>query len=108
MWAAWKTTLHAHQLTLEREQRATGEWGDIFGSAATAITIHGITADTSTPGTLLTPDTLAFLQASAAAITPSGDFALQALKCHLNNMYNTATNSGLNLFRITYTTTREY
>ena len=32
-WETWKTTFRLHQFTLEREQRATGEWVDVFGSA---------------------------------------------------------------------------
>ena len=108
-------TFRAHQLTLKRKQRATGEWGDVFGSAAAAITIHGITAATATPGALLTPDTLAFHAASAAATTPTGDFAVQALDSQLDRMDDVATNSGLTLFqltnanaRLTATTTRQY
>ena len=31
-WTAWKTAFRAHQLTLEHEQRATGERGDVFGT----------------------------------------------------------------------------
>ena len=70
-WTAWKTTFCSHHLTLEREQRATGERGDVFGSASAAISIHSITAATATPGALLTPDSLAFHVASATATTPA-------------------------------------
>ena len=85
-WAAWKTTFRSHQLTLEREQRATGERGDVFGRAAATITSHGITAATATVGALITPNTLAFHAASTTATTPTGDFALQALDSHLDRM----------------------
>ena len=85
-WEAWSTTFRAHQLMLEREQRATLERGDVFGSAAAAITIRGITTTTATPGALLTPDTLAYHAASAAAYQPAGEFALQALDGHLDRM----------------------
>ena len=60
MWDTWKTTFRSHQLTIQREQRMIGERGGVFGSAAAAILIHGITAATETPGALLTPDSLAF------------------------------------------------
>ena len=36
-WTAWKTAFCAHQLTLEREQQATGERGDVFGNASAAL-----------------------------------------------------------------------
>ena len=114
-WDAWKTTFRANQLTLEREQRATGERGDDFGSAAAAINIHGITASTATPGALLTPDTLAHHTASAAAYQPAGEFALQALDIHLDQMSDAATNSGVTLHqltnasaRLTSATTKQY
>ena len=68
---------------------------------AAAITIHGITAATSTPGALLTPDTLAFLAALATATTPAGNFAPQALDGHLDRMADAVTNSGLKLFQLT-------
>ena len=42
-WDAWRTTFRSQQLTLERKQCAAGERGDIFGSTAAAITIHGLT-----------------------------------------------------------------
>ena len=50
-WAAWKTTFRSHQLTLKREQRATGERGDVFGSASAATAILVITYATARPGT---------------------------------------------------------
>ena len=84
MWDAWRATFRAHQLTLKRKQRATGERGGVFGSAATAINIHSITASMATPGALLTPDTLAHHAASAAAYQPAGEFSLQALDVHLS------------------------
>ena len=83
-WDAWRTTFRAHQLTIERKQCAEGERGDVFGSTAAAITIHGITATTATPGALLTPNTLAYHVASAAAYQPAREFALQALDGHLD------------------------
>ena len=100
-WAAWNTTFCSHQLTLEREKRATGERGGVFGSAAATISIHGITAATATTGALITPDALVFLAASGTATTPAGDFALQALNGHLDQMADAATNSGLTLFQLT-------
>ena len=114
-WAAWKTTFRAHQLTIEREQRTKGERVDIFGSAAAAITTHGITAATATSGDLLTPDTLTFHAALATATTPTGDFALQSLDGHLDRMADATMNSGLILFqltdanvRLTSTTSKKY
>ena len=75
--------------------------GDVFGSAAAGITIHGITSATAIPGALLTPNTLAFHAASSTATTPARDFALQALDGHLDWMSDSATNSGLTLFQLT-------
>ena len=73
----------------------------VFGSAAASINIHGITTSTATPGALLTPDTLAHHAASAAAYQPSGEFALQVLDGHLDQMADAATNSGLALHKLT-------
>ena len=108
-------TFRSHQITLEREQRATGERGDVFIRSAAAISIHGITAATATPGALLTPDLLAFHAVPGTATTPAGDFALQALNNHLDRMADVATNSGLTLFqlanasmRLTATTSKQY
>ena len=75
--------------------------GGVFNSAAAAINIHGITASTATLGALLTPDTLAHHAASAAAYQPAGEFALQVLDAHLNQMADAATNSGLTLHKLT-------
>ena len=72
-WDAWRTTFRAHQLTLESKHRATGERGDVFVSAAAAITIHGITTTTATPGALITPNILAHHAASEAAYQPAGE-----------------------------------
>ena len=105
-WDVWRTTFCAHQITLEREQRATGEREDFFVSAAVAITIHGITATTATPSALLTPDTLAHHAGSAAAYQPAGEFALQVVDSHLDRMDDVATNSGLTLHQITDANTR--
>ena len=63
-WTAWKTAFCAHQLTLEREQQATGERGDIFGSASAATALHGITDATTRPGVHTSPNALAFHAAS--------------------------------------------
>ena len=49
-WTLWKTTFRDYQLTLKREQRATGHRGDVFGSASAATAIHGITHNTARPG----------------------------------------------------------
>ena len=46
-WTSWKTAFCSHQLTLEREQRATGERGGVFGSASAVTAIHGITDATA-------------------------------------------------------------
>ena len=100
-WAAWKTAFRSHQLTLECEQQATGERGGVFGSAAAAISIHGINAATATPGALIKPDELAFHAASGTSTTPARDFALQALDGHLNRMADAATKSGLTLSQLT-------
>ena len=115
MWDAWRTTFHVHQLKLERKQHATGERGDVFGSAAAEISIQGITATTATLGSLITPDTLTHHSDSAAAYQPAGEFALQALEGHLNRMADAATNSGLTLHQLTdanarlsSTTTKQY
>ena len=105
-WDACRTTFRAHQLTLERKQRVTGERGDVFGSAAAAIDIHGITDTTETLGALLTPDTFAHHAALVAAYQPAGEFALQALHGHLDRMANAATNIGLTLHQITNTNAR--
>ena len=101
MWAAWKTTFRAHQLTLKREQREKGERGVVFGSAAAAVSIHGITAATATPGALIMPNALSFHAALGTATTPAGSFALQALNGHLDRMDDAATNSGLTLSQLT-------
>jgi hypothetical protein len=39
-WAAWKLWARETQLTIKREQRATGARGDTFGSASAAIEYH--------------------------------------------------------------------
>jgi hypothetical protein len=39
-WVAWKKWAREAQLTVEREQRASGSRGDTFGSAAAAIQFH--------------------------------------------------------------------
>ena len=59
-WTAWKTAFRAHQLTLEREQRATGDRGDVFGSTSAATALHGITDVTARPGVHTSPEALAF------------------------------------------------
>ena len=43
-WVAWKTAFRAHQITLGREKRATGERGEVLGSATA---LHGITDATA-------------------------------------------------------------
>ena len=42
-WTDWKKWAREAQIGVEREQRATGDRGDVFGSAAAACAIHGIT-----------------------------------------------------------------
>ena len=76
MWAVWKTTFCSHQLTLEREQRATGERGDVFISATAATAIHGINDATARPGALTSPDALAFHAASGTSSSPTINLAL--------------------------------
>ena len=105
-WAAWKTAFHAHQLTLEREQRATGERGNVFGSASAATVLHSITDATARPGTHTSPDALAFYAASGPSSSPASDLALQSLDVHLDRMANAATNSGLVLSQLTDANTR--
>ena len=101
MWDVWRTTFCTQQLTLEREQRATGERGDVFGSAVADININGITSSTSTPGSLRTPDTLAQHAASASAYQPTREFALQALNGNLDPIADAATNSDTTLHQLT-------
>ena len=100
-WAAWKTTFRSHQLTLKRKQRATGERGDVFGSAAAANTIHGITAATAKPGDLTLPKALAFHEASGTSSSTAINIGLQALNGHIDRMADAATNSGLTLSQLT-------
>ena len=100
-WAAWKTAFCAHQLTLEREQRATGERGDVFGSASAATALHGITDATARPGVHTSPDALAFHAASGPSSPHANDLALQALDGHLDRMADAATNSGTTLSQLT-------
>ena len=100
-WSAWKTTFRSHQITLEREQQVTGERGNVFGSAAAAISIHRITATTAKPGAHNTPNALAFHAVSVTSTSPASDLALQALDGHLDRMADAATNSGLTLSQLT-------
>ena len=100
-WAAWKTTFRSHQLTLEREQRATGERRYVFGSAAAAISMHGITVATEKPGALNTPDALEFHAAPGTSTSTASDLDLQALDGHLDRMADAATNSSLTLLKLT-------
>ena len=105
-WAAWKITFRSHQLTLEREQRATGERGDVFGSASAAIALHIITDATASPGNHTYFDALAFHAASEPSFPHASNLALQALDGHLDRMANAATNSGLTLSQLTDANTR--
>ena len=91
----WKTAFRTHQLTLEREQRATGERGDVFGSASAATALHGITDATARPSVHTSPDALAFHAVSGPSSPHANDLALQALDGHLDRMSDTATNSGV-------------
>ena len=92
-----------------------GERGDVFGSAAAASNIHGITASTEKPGALITPNTLAHHAASAAAYQPDGEFSLQPINGHLDRMADAVTNSSVTLnqltdanARLTSATTKQY
>ena len=90
----------AHQLTLEREKRATGERDDGFGSASAAKALHGITDATARPSAHTSPDALAFHAASGPS-THANNLALQALDGHLDRMADAATNSGTTLSQLT-------
>ena len=100
-WTAWKTAFRSHQLMLEREQRATGERGDVFGSASDATALHGITDATARPGVHTSPNALAFHAALGPSSPHASDVALQALEGHLNRMANATTNSGTTLSQLT-------
>ena len=97
---AWKTAFRAYQLTLEREQRATGERGDVFGSASAATALHGITDATARPGVHTSPNALE-LHAASGPSYHANDLTLQALDGHLNRMTDAATNSGTTLSQLT-------
>ena len=99
-WTAWKTAFRAHQLTLERAQRATGERGDVFGSASAATALRRITDATARPGVHTSPDALAFHAASVPS-SHANDLALQALDGHLDRMADAATNSITTLSQLT-------
>jgi hypothetical protein len=77
-WTAWKTWALKSQKTTEREQRASGIRGDVFGSAASAIQAHGTTAD---PHNLL-PSTY----------DPTAQPVLAELDRYLDNMAAAVTN----------------
>ena len=77
-WAAWKTWALKSQKTMEREQRASGARGDVFGTAATAADTHGIV-----------PKTHSFLPTAAGA--PSQPL-LADLDRYLDNMAAAVTN----------------
>ena len=105
-WTAWKTALRAHQLTLKRDQWATGERGNVFGSASAATALHGITNATSQPGVHTSPDALAFHAASGPSSLHASNLALQALDGHLDWMADATTNSGTTLSQLTDASTR--
>ena len=71
-WTAWKHWALKSQKTVEREQRAAGNHGDSFGSATTAIAVHGI------PMT----GPIRFASTATASQLPS----LSELESHLDNM----------------------
>ena len=100
-WTAWKTAFRNHQLTLEREQRATEEQGGVFGSASAVTALHGITNATVRPGVHTSPNALAFHAASGPSSPHASNLLLQALDGHLDRMANAATNSGTTLSQIT-------
>ena len=91
---------------LEREQRSTGDRGDVFGSASAATALHSITDATARPGVHSSPDALAFHAASGPSSPHASDLALQALDSHLDRMANAATNSGTTLSQLTDANTR--
>ena len=99
-WTAWKTAFRSHQLTLEREQRFTGERSNVFGSASAATALHGITDATARPSVHTSPDVLAFHAASGPS-SHANDLALQALDGQLDRMDDAATNSGTTLSQLT-------
>ena len=84
----------------EREQRATGERGDVFGSASAATALHGITDATARPVVLTSPDALAFHAASGPSSLHASNLALQALDGHLNRMADAATNNWTTLSQL--------
>ena len=100
-WAALKTIFCSHQLTHEREQRAKRERGDFFGRAASAISIHSITAATTKPGALSKPDALIFHARTGTSTSPASDLALQALDGHLDQMAAADNNIGLTMSQLT-------
>ena len=85
---------------LEREQRATGERGDVFGSASAATALHGITDATARLDVHTSPDALAFHAASGPS-SHANNLVLQALDRHLDRMADAATNSGTTLSQLT-------
>ena len=100
-WTAWKTASRDHQLTLEHEQRATGEQGDVFSSASDATALHSITDATVQPSVHSSPDALAFHAVLGPSSPHSNDLALQALDGHLDRMADAATNSATTLYQLT-------
>ena len=100
-WTAWKTAFCAHQFTLEHEQQANVEWGDVFGNASAATALHGITNATARPGVHTYPDALAFHAASGPSSLHANDLALQALDSHLDRMADVTTNSRTTLSQLT-------
>ena len=74
-----KTTFRAHQLTLESEQQATRERGNIFGSTSAATALHSITDATARPGVHTSPDTLSFHAASGPSSPHASNLVLKGL-----------------------------
>jgi hypothetical protein len=77
-WPAWKSWALKAQKTAEREQRASGNRGDVFGSASSAIAAHG------TPTAAFHP----------TRESPSNNHlpTLSELESHLDNMAMAVTN----------------
>ena len=57
-WATWKQWARESQLTIEREQRASGAHGNTFRSASTAIKFHQPTPSSSHFAVVPSPPTL--------------------------------------------------
>ena len=99
-WTARKNAFRAHQLTLEREQRVTGERGDVFDSASAATALHVITDATVRPGVHTSLDALIF-HAALGPLSHANNFEIQVLDGHLDRKADAATDSCTTLSQLT-------